>query len=1706
MLAEDRGPHCLTCVTSWKSSHTGTDDKETHCPDRKRSQRKSSGQRHCFLGLETRPELLWEDWICGREYTKTLVLRNIRNKLQKLHIRAPESKFFSILNPEIVLLSPGTSFSLLVTFRPVQKCEYNDSIQFQAEEGSFQVCLHAVLPSHNLKVPPSVMLPLCAVQHSTQTSFPLKNVSKVQASFKWDCATPFQLSPEQGLLKPGQECLITVDFQPLEAQVYQQQAYCRFGEDGDKADGCCTVLLQGIAKYPYLQLKNLSNKEKNSHSDPELHFGSVAVGQSLRKEFEIFNPSPVNVCFSLSRLPGGAAMVGSHFSWDVTSDKIAPGGSLQVSVTYSPAVVDIVSVEYLSVSYGGALSKTLIKLTGNCIGPELCLSSSVVDFRCVEERGSAVQTVELLNSSPIQAFFQWDIDNKHSVFSVLPASGTVVPNGLIKVKVLYRPRRPMAHHRRVACLILHKEPLFLDLIGTCHSELQQPVILKPEHLVVYKHQRYHTQNSPDCVLHHHATLLNQQRAPLSTEKEGNSATVILPAPNEKFSKIRKEHMDSLTFPSLPFVSIEPSELLFNHRKTCLLSTSSAVSQCVSITNHTKEKLSLMWTVTQDSCFGVAPSSFELAPLKSTTVRVTYEPKQINALHGGELECFAHYKMPQDDPGTGQQLPYLPWCVTLRVIGHSFHPGKEHFTPCCILNPSKVVFLHMGVISYQTVLLQNNGDQPLTFCLNHRTNNDLPRSIQMLPDCGLIQPGKHQIITIRAFPTEDSHKQGFNLPLQLNAAKFTKELTVVTVLEKPRVSLESGSGLYFHPTAVGSKSQRAHSIRNLSCVPVKFHWSIPKTEQKLIFVEPDAGKLHPNESSVQMWSFCPLAEKTYTFKPTLSFQSNESDKLHLTLEVIGMGSAGSIEAVKEVLDVGETLVGSYRSVEIPIMNNSPCPISFQVSVQRMLKENPPDSADNSVLHLDCETGTVPSHSTVLLRSTIRLCTQDWYIWAISYQILNSSGFGSCPQKLCEVRAKGVFPTLQVIDACSGGSVARLCKQYLWKLFSLDSLNEHLLSTPSPAELTFKTPTKHSLHNSPSIFTKVMLDFNFGAAPLNSDSSDFMLMFWNPGSVPVDWAFLFPEDQHMELEDWAVTGEFSNTDLQQMKIQDNQLFRVSPRSGTLLPDQKRAVHFSYSHDFIATDWLPVVFKLSFGREILLNFQGVTLDKNEAYLHFASYHHAFTSVAIRDSNPPRQMYELYNGGAVAVYYEVDQAVLSQLQLENYDHPVLSCLSPQGEVLPGNKATLEWTFSPLEAKMYHMAVPIHILDRDSVMINFEGFGMDASSTSTCCPSEYSDAKAPKRCAQKGPFTGQEAFLSEDSVVIGDIPVCTKSSRILFLTSLSHTDTIYYLWKIPTQNNQQVVQLHPERGSLGPGECAICVLTFVSDYPSVYQLDLICQVTHKAALVRCHRALQRWEAEKKRQQVEFTITDKSSSDSQRVLVDEIPPVRPGRKGVPLRKYKTLPPIGSSDTVTNLYSKQKRAERQLQQETAKESRRPQPPRPALLHLSVTAHSHDLLYFLKHFPDQYNKHYRYFQLTKTQETVPTSSSKPLPAKLFSSTRVAVRDILVDILTPLFKDLLDDAPFVESLIALVSKSPTYQPHTSTSPSSILPSSPRPAPSIGTADGKERAPFNVIEAVLLKTFQNIMTEAVGGQLVITAHPRTIMLPPFSVRSGQALAEEDQ
>lgn len=79
----------------------------------------------------------------------------------------------------------------------------------------------------------------------------------------------------------------------------------------------------------------------------------------------------------------------------------------------------------------------------------------MVDFGSVDEGEERVHLLELINSSPAEAVYQWDLDSHgHSVFIIYPACGIVHPHSQTSLKAVYRPTQPAAHHRRVPCLIL----------------------------------------------------------------------------------------------------------------------------------------------------------------------------------------------------------------------------------------------------------------------------------------------------------------------------------------------------------------------------------------------------------------------------------------------------------------------------------------------------------------------------------------------------------------------------------------------------------------------------------------------------------------------------------------------------------------------------------------------------------------------------------------------------------------------------------------------------------------------------------------------------------------------------------------------------------------------------------------------------------------------------------------------------------------------------------------------------------------------------------------------------------------------------------------------------------------------------------------------------------------------------------------------------
>ncbi|XP_039349450.1 cilia- and flagella-associated protein 65 isoform X4 [Mauremys reevesii] len=1333
------------------------------------------------------------------------------------------------------------------------------------------------------------------------------------------------------------------------------------------------------------------------------------------------------------------------------------------------------------------------------------------------------------------------------------------------------------------------DPLFLDLFGTCHSDTAKPAILRPRHLSWYRTNmaRGLTFYPPDIL----SSMLREGKL----QMDDNRALKLPPQVPEDTPPEEYPYIDPMTeyfhdgitsdltiFP--PHVSVSVREFDFG----CCVRLQEVEPLPLCLTNHTKGKITVTWICRPESPFRVTPETCDIPPLKSTAFRLVFHPSQLNTLYAAELEGFAFYKVLRHYSNIEEDSTMCPsWCLTIRLRGHTFEADRQHFIPHYVLDSPKV-FPAVGpnTNTYRSVLLWNVGTSPITFCMNQ----DTCPSVLVKPCSGYVAPGAHQIFLLSTQPADMATHQHI-LSLQLNSyPKYTQEIPLRSSGESLLLLLEGDGNLYFKPTCVGTSTTRTYTIKNCTRLPMHFKWKIQESDSKVLSVKPATGVIQPNEALAQAWTFTPGEETKYLLRSWVSVwraQGSSAPEFpkstRYTLRVIGEGALGTIMAQEEQLDLGNVLVGGLQSCDLVLLNNGTCSLNYILHVEQIIT-GPCDPeevlSDPLALELDHYKGMIPARSKAVVQATVSPARQLHYTWAMSYTISTPKARDPAntvgkQQALCCVVATGVYPSVCVTDVCAAGSARGISKLHLWRLFALETLNQYLERDPTSAELTYRVPTRHSVCPVPPVHTPVLLDFNFGAAPIEAEPSVVILMLENNGVVPVEWAFLFPSDQKIDVEHWAENTEFNPSELHQMRVQDNQLFSVSPKSGRLFPGQEQTVQLSHRHDFIGTDRLPVLLKVSHGREILLNFIGVTVEREQRYVHFTSTKHLFTPIAIGSSSPPKQIYELYNGGSMAVAYEIQLDSMMKIQEENFQHPVFVCLNPRGEILPGTTSHIEWVFSPLEARTYSVDVPIHILEGDSALITFQGIGYDPHVMGETAQFDQVLSPSVTPGSSKLTVPGQTAFLSQHRICLGNIPVYSKSSRLVFLNNASESEAVVFAWHVGTSNASEMLQIVPEMGVVQPGESTHCILTLqASGNACFYNVDLVCEVVMQQPLAKYEEALQEWEAEKQRQTVEFTITEQDlgaeSNLKQRARSssDSSAEGKLAKSPAVTRQCRTLPPIKNLLAPNPPVSRSQRRHL-IDHEASRLWARPEPPKSHLLHLGVTARSHSMDDFLSNFCSERPT---FFLCRHLQETVGDKavdrrkdgggvSTDPVLLALVGSSEQEMQ-VVTDLLTAVIRGLLEDTQFHQAVSRSLTEpmpyfhqfwtaeSAKHQGRTR-SPGGSSRASPSPAPCAKDEPGEEeeerqeecemslvtspraageeppdslrdvlhqeqlreeketitslhfglsRLPAfgNLLELVLENTLQNIMVEASRGEVVLTARPRVIALPPSSAQRG--------
>ncbi|KAJ2994628.1 hypothetical protein HDV02_001454 [Globomyces sp. JEL0801] len=1329
--------------------------------------------------------------------------------------------------PETQTLSAGMKWSVPVTFRPVAKECYEDKIEFSTSFGTFYLPIKASLPEHLMEFPEEIDFGYCPIRETAKFTFQMNNVGELASDYEWKIDPPFSIMATTGMLEPGTSCNV-------HAMVISATAICCFGtkKNWDKSKVVKAAKVSGISKFSHIIIEGGQSR---------FDFSNVFVGTSAEKTMILKNPSAVHANFKIKKADKDAD---TFFEFSSVVGRIEANGKTEIKIKYSPVAAGLHSNSYFEiVTLSGNITK--ITCSGCGMGPNVSIEPSIINFNDVSAGTLITRAMYLKNESTLPCFFEF-LSPKDATFKIDKRSGTIGPNSTIALQVQMCPKEPMNYYRRVYCLVEHQDAIYVDIIGTCYNDSRRPATFKYSHIVHYNKRvenglwEFGPEQLEDMIKSDMISCKNgvlQYTDPLMAEKKALNIPIDHTYPN---AIVCSEYFYKNTGETLPCVLLD-SYIDFGSCSRYRV----IEPQIIRVSNRTKGKMTCVWTEDNSSdepLFLVTPKVADIPSKSIGEFKVQFRPKVDSEFYGKQLECFCYFKSMRNFRLVNQDTFTPPWCLTPKVAGNTFPPGEDTFIPKIEFDRTKVVFppCYVDRSQYQTIKISNTGDTSVKFSFldlgldsqlgiggsSERASNGGP-IFSVKPRIGVLKKNETRLIVLRFSPSregtyEDSFTCYFN-----NSTQNTYSLHLRGFGAYPKLSFGKNNSLNFKPTCIGSVAARKFHIRNTSKTSVHFEWKIPKHYLSVVGIQPTSGKLDADAVMELQCIFSPTISTYYNLKiPCYYFhEAEDSSKQRATFVVNGRGMHGELRVEKDTIDFENILINTLTEKEVIVYNPSDCDIYYSLELkdsQNNLIARSNDTTKGSEFQIVQKSNYLASRSHEAVRVKACLKSERKYemnfFYKISRQEIELSEGVSLPieskkenidMKLCSIKAMGVHPIMAVRDIRSEG----ISKTILWQLFSLDRFNE-LLEEPSTDPGAFAENAMDDdtfTTDAPPINLSSLeadVNFDFGATTVGSTPTYLKISLKNCGVVPVDWGFNFPNDFEAEIEQWADPGDFTEEQKVRNFILDNNIFCVSPKYGSLQPNEMVHVMLSYSHEFQGPHRLPVVFKLKngtsrSGKDILINFIGYSVPASQKFLHLQSINYRLEPVKIGTEVAP-----------------------IQLNKANLNHPIIRSLKNKGQIEPGKMDYLEFIFNPLEEKSYEVDLPITVDSGKTKMITLRGCGQHQNLRRFITKSDPAMMKESiPQFPSLPPLLKPIASISLERLDYGNVPIYSIMRQILVVQNMTFTDTISFKWIIP-ELTSKVLSITPMSYTLNPGESRVCKVTFTPDkFPRLYHFDIICEI-----------------------------------------------------------------------------------------------------------------------------------------------------------------------------------------------------------------------------------------------------------------------------------------
>ncbi|CCW66885.1 unnamed protein product [Phytomonas sp. Hart1] len=745
---------------------------------------------------------------------------------------------------------------------------------------------------------------------------------------------------------------------------------------------------------------------------------------------------------------------------------------------------------------------------------------------------------------------------------------------------------------------------------------------------------------------------------------------------------------------------------------------------------------------------------------------------------------------------------------------------------------------------------------------------LPNSASVFacnPSIGWIEPHKRALILYSFQPTSYAH---FEAEATLNVfcerQMQSVKLRLLGESDAPLLVVTGtsmsadGRQILLKPTCVTGESRHVLQMYNPTSLSIAYDLLPSPDLMGMLHFEPAEGLLNGGERSHLTVFFKPEAVSSFkgsvmlllrdtddaTHENTTLYSEPTQSKAYyghiITWQVSGEGVYGKLEVEPTVMTLDRSDPNSSEektTANLTLYNSGRCELAYEVGV--WVVSDPAalgEESPNPMLYN--HTGTLPAraHCTVLVTPchSVSGGVGEYILYVM---ISGTADFSTTrrPETLeevmehphCKLTVRTKRPAVQIADVRS----LTQPRSSLWRRLSINELNTQLAAS---IDMSDANPSFHAFHQ--YISGLVPIAMNIAVGLQHAPSIRISLVLENTGNCETSFTVWLPTESDVSQETWFVDQE----DLSGIQhILDASLIDIKPRHATIGVGGVAVVTITYRFSEIGTHVLPAVFRLDDGRRALVLLEGRTMPAGMSCLmfhHSSSIYH-LQPVMLGDMEPPMQSIMLENPLDREVTYTVGIHSIRAIAEQNYNFPILQCVSPVGTLAPYSIASLPWYFRPLEAIEYTMDVPIYTDTGESYTLTLIGRGYHPHITPVreirqwIDNSFFSVPTTVSRCDHLSHISLNEApvSLSPEVMTFGAVPFHALYRRCCTLTNHHPTDVYSFKWSPSYTNGDHTLFINPKEGVIPPnGGRVVCRIAFNTGSVSQQLMwPILCMITN---------------------------------------------------------------------------------------------------------------------------------------------------------------------------------------------------------------------------------------------------------------------------------------